>query len=88
MAKTNEDTVGDKCVRSDASGQTFDDNAKKKAWKSYYSQVLNTLLSLKFAQSEIRAVVGCAKLKPREFQIARKGQNKTKEKITQIVYLL
>ena len=35
--------------------------------KHFFLFPFYTLLSLKFAQSEIRAVVGCAKLKPREF---------------------
>lgn len=41
MMKTNQDVVGEKCVRDDNGSLAFTDNAKKKAWKAHYQRLLN-----------------------------------------------
>ena len=41
MKTTNQDVVGEKCIRNDHGDLAFDDCAKEKAWKSYCSQLQN-----------------------------------------------
>ena len=41
MAKTNQDIIGEKCVKGDTGDLAFDDSSKKIAWESYYSKLLN-----------------------------------------------
>ena len=41
MAKTNQDIVGEKCIRNDRDELAFDDNSKKEAWSSHYTWLLN-----------------------------------------------
>ena len=46
MTKTNQDIIGEKCVKDDAGELAFDDKSKKAAWKSYYNKLLNTEFDL------------------------------------------
>ncbi len=41
IVKTNQDVVGEGFVRDDKGELALDDSAKKEAWRSYYSQLLN-----------------------------------------------
>ena len=41
MARTKQDVVGEMCIRNDHENLAFDDCTKEKAWKKYYSQLLN-----------------------------------------------
>ena len=42
MTNTNQDIIGEKCVRDDTGELAFDDKSKKAAWKSYCNKLLNT----------------------------------------------
>ena len=37
----NQDVVGDKCVKDDSGNLSFDNEAKKVAWKQHYERLLN-----------------------------------------------
>ena len=41
MDKTNQDVVGEKCVKNDADELSLSDNQKMKSWVEYYSRLLN-----------------------------------------------
>ena len=41
LRKDNQDVVGDKCVKDDTSNLSFDNEAKKVAWKQHYERLLN-----------------------------------------------
>ena len=41
MRKDNQDVVGDKCVKDDSCNLSFDNEAKKVAWKQHYERLLN-----------------------------------------------
>ncbi|KAK3896219.1 hypothetical protein Pcinc_000141 [Petrolisthes cinctipes] len=42
MAKTNQDIVGEKCIRNDDGVLAIHEQDKKDAWKCYYERLLNT----------------------------------------------
>ncbi|KAK4300948.1 hypothetical protein Pmani_026889 [Petrolisthes manimaculis] len=42
MAKTNQDIVGEKCIRNDDGVLAINEQDKKDAWKCYYERLLNT----------------------------------------------
>ena len=42
MAKTNQDIVGEKCIRNDEGVLATSEQDKKDAWKCYYERLLNT----------------------------------------------
>ena len=42
MKKTNQDIVGEKCIRKDDGDLAITEKDKKDAWKSYYENLLNT----------------------------------------------
>ena len=42
MAKTNQDIVGEKCIRTDDGELAINMQDKKNAWKCYYEKLLNT----------------------------------------------
>ena len=42
MAQTNQDIVGEKCIRTDGGEQAINEQDRKKAWKCYYEKSLNT----------------------------------------------
>ena len=46
MTKTNQDIIGEKCVRDDTGELAFDDKSKKAAWKSYYNKLLKGQVKL------------------------------------------
>ena len=39
--KNTKDVVGDKCVKADSGNLSFDNEAKKVAWKQHYERLLN-----------------------------------------------
>ena len=39
LRKGNQDVVGDKCVKDDSGNLTFDNEAKKVAWKQHYERL-------------------------------------------------
>ena len=41
LRKDNQDVVGDKCVKDDSGNLSFDNEAKKVAWKQHYERLLN-----------------------------------------------
>ena len=41
LRKDNQDVVGDKCVKDDSGNLSFDNEAKKVAWKQHYERFLN-----------------------------------------------
>ena len=41
LRKDNQDVVGDKCVKDDSGNLSFDNEAKKVAWKQHYDRLLN-----------------------------------------------
>ena len=41
LRKDNQDVVGDKCVKDDLGNLSFDNEAKKIAWKQHYERLLN-----------------------------------------------
>ena len=41
LRKDNQDVVGDKCVKDDSGNLSFDNEAKKVAWKQHYEWLLN-----------------------------------------------
>ena len=41
LRKDNQDVVGDKCVKDDSGNLSFDNEAKKVAWKQHYERILN-----------------------------------------------
>ena len=41
MDKTNQDVVGEKCVRNDAGELSLSDEEKMKAWVEHYARLLN-----------------------------------------------
>ena len=41
LRKDNQDVVGDKCVKNDSGNLSFDNEAKKVAWKQHYERLLN-----------------------------------------------
>ena len=41
LRKDNQDVVGDKCVKDDSGDLSFDNEAKKVAWKQHYERLLN-----------------------------------------------
>ena len=41
LRKDNQDVVGDKCVKDDLGNLSFDNEAKKVAWKQHYERLLN-----------------------------------------------
>ena len=41
LRKDNQDVVGDKCVKDDSGNLSFDNEAKKVAWKEHYERLLN-----------------------------------------------
>ena len=41
MARTNQDVVGEKCIRNDHGDVALYECAKEEAWKYYYSRLLN-----------------------------------------------
>ena len=41
LRKDNQDMVGDKCVKDDSRNLSFDNEAKKVAWKQHYERLLN-----------------------------------------------
>ena len=41
MARTNQDVVEEKCIWNEKGDLAFGDFAKEKAWKDYYSRLLN-----------------------------------------------
>ena len=41
LRKGNQDVVGDKCVKDDSGNLSFDNEAKKVAWKQHYERLLN-----------------------------------------------
>ena len=41
MEKTNQDVVGEKCVKNDAGELSLSDGQKIKSWIEYYSRLLN-----------------------------------------------
>ena len=41
MDRTNQDVVGEKCVRNDAGELSLSDDDKMKAWVEHYSRLLN-----------------------------------------------
>jgi len=41
MDRTNQDVVGDKCVRNDAGELSLSDEDKMKAWVEHYARLLN-----------------------------------------------
>ena len=41
MDKTNQDVVGEKCVKNDAGELTLSDDQKMKSWVEYYSRLLD-----------------------------------------------
>ena len=41
MKKTNQDVVGEKCIRNDESNLASTEEEKKLAWKSHYKKLLN-----------------------------------------------
>ena len=41
MRKTNQDVVGDKCIRNDDGELSVSDDAKKQTWKEHYERLLN-----------------------------------------------
>ena len=41
LRKDNQDVVGDKCVKDDSGNLSFDNEAKKVAWKQHYKRLLN-----------------------------------------------
>ena len=41
LRKGNQDVVGDKCVKDDLGNLSFDNEAKKVAWKQHYERLLN-----------------------------------------------
>ena len=40
LRKDNQDVVGDKCVKDDSGNLSFDNEAKKVAWKQHYERLL------------------------------------------------
>ena len=42
MKKTNQDVVGEKCIRNDEGNLASTEEEKKLAWKSHYEKLLNT----------------------------------------------
>ena len=42
MAKTNQDIVGEKCIRTDDGELEINEQDKVNAWKCYYEKLLNT----------------------------------------------
>ena len=42
MKKTNQDVVGEKCIRNDEGNLASTEEKKKLAWKSHYEKLLNT----------------------------------------------
>ena len=45
LRKDNQDVVGDKCVKDDSGNLSFDNEAKKVAWKQHYEWLLNEKFS-------------------------------------------
>ena len=41
LRKDNQDVVGEKCVKDDSGNLSFDNEAKKVAWKQHYERLLN-----------------------------------------------
>ena len=41
LRKDNQDVVGDKCVKDDSGNLSFDNEAKRVAWKQHYERLLN-----------------------------------------------
>ena len=41
MDRTNQDVVGEKCIRNDAGELSLSDEEKKKAWVEHYARLLN-----------------------------------------------
>ena len=41
MDKTNQDVVGEKCVRNDAGELSLSDEEKMKAWVEHYARLMN-----------------------------------------------
>ena len=60
IIKTNQDIIGENCVRSDASVLVVSDEDKKIAWKSYHKKLSNTELAWNrnsFSQTDISSEV-------------------------------
>ena len=53
MQKTNQDLVGEKCIKNDAGELSITDEAKKHAWKEHYERLLNVEIPITWNQSQV-----------------------------------
>ena len=58
LRKDNQDVVGDKCVKDDLGNLSFDNEAKKVAWKQHYERLLNEEFSWNPEDLTANPVVG------------------------------
>ena len=58
LRKDNQDVVGDKCVKDDSGNLSFDNEAKKVAWKQHYERLLNEEFSWNSEDLTADPVVG------------------------------
>ena len=58
LRKDNQDVVGDKCVKDDSGNLSFDNEAKKVAWKQHYEWLLNEEFSWNPEELTAGPVVG------------------------------